>query len=135
MPAHLSIPCGRHRDDVFVEPRHVLDQTLVGDVFPDNASAFFGRRECAVPGQESLTIAGICESHSLSELHRLDVVTAVMPIDNAFMRNDFIENNPVLIVAAVRSVHDKAPNSARPEVEGARCSGKSVRSPPLPQMF
>src|SRR5262249_54201051 len=37
-------------------------------------------------------------------------------------------------IAAVRPMHDKAPDSTRPKVEGARGGREAVRSPPLRQM-
>ena len=52
------------------------------------------------------------------ELHRLDVVAAAVAIDDALGRHDLIVGDAVLVVAAVRPVHDEAPDAAGPEVEG-----------------
>src|SRR5262249_46356503 len=58
-----------------------------------------------------------------------------MVIDDALRRHYLVEGDAVLVVAAVRTVHDEAPDAARPELEARRGGGEAVGSPPLRQMF
>src|SRR5262249_56832464 len=75
------------------------------------------------------------ERHGLRELHRLHVITAVMAVDDAFRRNNFIEGDAVLIVAAIGSVHDEAPYAAGTKIIRLRRGGEAVRSPPLREVL
>ena len=47
---------------------------------------FGSGRELAVPDEKRLAVAEILEGHGLRELHRLDVFTAAVAIDDAFGR-------------------------------------------------
>ena len=71
----------------------------------------------------------------LLELHRLDVGAAAVTIDDAFGRHDLFVSDAVLVIAAIGAVHDEAPDTARPKVEAHCRRGKTVRPPPLRQMF
>ena len=55
----------------------------------------------------------ILEGHGLRELHRLDILAAAVAIDDALGLHDLVEGDAVLIIAAVRPVHDEAPDAAR----------------------
>src|SRR5581483_186209 len=48
---------------------------------------------------------------------------------------DFVERDPVLIIAAIRAVHDKAPDPAHAQVVVTRARREAVRAPPLRQML
>src|SRR5262249_37323002 len=108
---------------------------LVCAVFPDDARAFLCGCELSVPGQAGLTIAEIPEGHRLCELHRFNVIAAAVVIDDAFRRNDSVKGNAILIVAAVRSMHDEAPDAAGPKIVGMSRGNKAVGPPPLRQML
>src|SRR6185437_16074011 len=110
----------------FAEPRHGLHEALSGAVFPNDAIAFFRRREVATPGHAGAA-ADIVEDDSLAELHRLDVFAAAVAIDDALGRHDLVEGDAVLIVAAIGAVHDEAPNPARPQIEAHGRCGEAVR--------
>src|ERR1700691_4459712 len=117
--------------DIVGKPRHGLHQTLVGTILLDHPVALGRRREIAAPGDAGAAATQVFEDHGLAELHRLDVVAAAVPIDDALGRHDLIEGDAVLIIAAVGAVHDEAPDAARPELEARRGGGKAVPSPPL----
>src|SRR5262249_47523028 len=95
-------------------------------VFPDDARAFLCGCELSVPGQAGLTIAEILEGHRLCELRRFNVIAAAVVIDDAFRRNDSVKGNAILIVAAVRSMHDEAPAAAGTKIVGMRRGSKAV---------
>src|SRR6202042_701032 len=114
--------------------RHGLHQALAGAVLLDHPVALGCRREIAAPGHAS-PVAHILEDDGLTESHRLDVLAAVVAVDDALGRHDLVEDDAVLIIAAVRAVHDEAPDAARPELEARRGGGETVRPPPLRQML
>src|SRR6185437_10752731 len=88
------------------------------------------------PDHAGLIVAEILEGHGLRELHRLDILAAVMAVDNAFGIHDFVKGNAVLIIATVRTMHHEAPDAAGAELECAGGGGgETVRPPPLRQMF
>src|ERR1700685_2154204 len=121
--------------DIVGKPCHGLHQTLVGTILLDHAIALGRGRELAAPGDAGALAAQILEHHGLPELHRLDVVAATVAVDDALGRHDLIEGDAVLIIAAVRAVHDETPDAALAELEARRRGGETVRSPPLRQMF
>src|SRR4029077_3027338 len=121
--------------DIPVEPRHGLRQALVGAKVLDHAGARFGRRELSVPGEARLAIAEIFKNYGRTELNWLDIVSPAMVIDNALGWNDLVIGNAVLVVAAVRAMHDEAPGPAGSKFESMRCRRESVRSPPLRQVL
>src|SRR5580692_3672246 len=123
------------RRDIVAKARHGLHQALAGAVLLDHPVALGCRWEVAAPGDAGAAAAQILEDHGLAELHRLDVVTATVAVDDALGRHDLIEGDAVLIIAAVGAVHDEAPDAARPELEARRRGGEAVRSPPLRQML
>src|SRR5262249_36685792 len=133
--SHLRTLFCRHRDKVIGKSGHGLRKAFVSTVFSDDARTLFGGGELAVPGQQGLTVTEVLERHRLRELHGFDVITAVMAIDDAFRRDNFSEGDAVLIVAAVGSMHDEAPYSARTKIIRMRCCGETVRSPPLREML
>src|SRR5580692_1960629 len=123
------------RRDIVAKARHGLHQALAGAVLLDHSVALGCRREVAAPGDAGAAAAQILEDHGLAELHRLDVVAAAVAVDDALGRHDLIEGDAVLIIAAVRAVHDETPDAARPELKARRRGGETVRPPPLRQMF
>src|SRR5262249_27657319 len=101
----------------------------------DQARALCRAREPAVPSEARAVAAEILEGQRLDELHRLDVVAAGVAIGQALGLLDFIEDDAVLVIAAVRPMHDEAPGAAGPEVESMRGGGEAVRAPPLRQVL
>src|ERR1700730_3109053 len=110
--------------DIVGKPRHSLHQALVGTILLDHPVALGRRREIAAPGDAGAAAAEVLEHDSLAERHRLDVVAAAVAVDDALWRHDLLEGDAVLIVAAVRPMHDEAPDAARAEFEARRRGGE-----------
>src|ERR1700728_3131081 len=90
--------------DIVGEPRHRLLQALVGTILLDQPIALGCRREIAAPGDAGTLAAQILEDDGLAELHRLDVITAAVAVDDALGRHDLIEGDAALIIAAIGTV-------------------------------
>src|SRR5580692_10192981 len=113
------------RRDIVGEARHGLHQALAGAVLLDDPVALGRRRKIAAPGDAGAASAQVLEHDSLAELHRLDVVAAAVAVDDALGRHDLLEGDAVLIVAAIRTVHDETPDAARLELEARRRGGET----------
>src|ERR1700692_1494493 len=83
------------------------------------------------PKSSKITVWGHCTRSPAAR----PPAPAAVAVDDARGRHDLIEGDAVLIIAAVRAVHDEAPDAARPEFEARRRGGETVRSPPLRQML
>src|SRR5277367_4476346 len=71
--------------DIVGKPRHGLHQALAGAVVLDHPVALGYRRENAPPGHAG-PAAQILEDDGLTESHRLDVLAAVVTVDDALGR-------------------------------------------------
>src|SRR5580704_828824 len=120
--------------NILFQPRQSLHQARIGAVFLDDPVAFRCRREIAAP-DDARAAAEIFERDRLPELHRLDVFTTAVAVDDALRRYHLLVGDAVLIVAAVRAVHDEAPHAARTHIETQRRRREAVRAPPLRQML
>src|ERR1700691_4241918 len=103
-------------------------------VFLDHAIALGGRWEIETHSQPR-PAAKILENDRHGMLHRLDVFTTAVMKDDAFGRHDFVVGDPVLIIAAVGSVHDEPPDATWTHIEAVRGDRKAVRPPPLRKML
>src|SRR3954466_6034428 len=125
---------GFHRRPIFGAPGERLARALVGAVLPDDARALFRRREFATQRDPRFAAKGV-ERHGGAELYRLDVIAAAVVIAESLGLHDLVEGDAVVVVAAVRAMHDKAPDATGLEVEDAGRCAKAVRPLPLRQML
>src|SRR6478672_444446 len=116
---------------MLVETGKMLFAAFDGAMFLDHAVAVLGRREHRAHGHPGL-VAFSCERHRGLEAHRLKILIAAVPVDEALRRHDFEIGDLVLIVAAVRPVHDEAPHAAWLHLHLVRGRGEAAGSPPFP---
>src|SRR5581483_11892178 len=94
-----------------------------------------GGRKPPMPGEARLAVAQVLKRQGLGKLHRLDIIAAAVTINQTLQFHDFVKRDAILVIAAIWTVHDEAPDAGGPEIESLRRGGEAVRTPPLGQMF
>ena len=115
---------------MLVETGKMLFAAFDGAMFLDHAVAVLGRREHRAHGHPGL-VAFSHERHRGLEADRFKILIAAVPVDEALRRHDLEIGDLVLIVAAVRPVHDEAPDAAGFHRHLVRRGGEAARPPPL----
>src|SRR5262249_7782746 len=95
-----------------------------------DATAFLRGREHRAHGDQGLVVLGR-ERHRGVKADGFQILVATMPVDQALRPHDFEVGDLVLIVAAVRSVHDEAPHTAGLHLSLGGRGGEATPPPPL----
>src|SRR5579863_4627067 len=96
------------------QPREMLAGTLDRAMFAGNALALGGGGEQRMHG-EPRAPADILKGHGGAERDRLHVLlAAAMAVDQPLWPHDLVVGDAVLVIAAVRAMHDEAPHPADP---------------------
>jgi hypothetical protein len=119
---------------MLVETGKMLFAAFDGAMFLDHAVAVLGRREHRAHGHPGL-VAFSHERHRGVEADRFKILIAAVPVDEALRRHDLEIGDLVLIVPAVRPVHDEAPHAAWLHLHLVRGRGEAAGSPPLPHLL
>src|SRR6185436_10384033 len=116
---------------MLVETGKMLFAAFEGAMFLDHAVALFSCREHSAHGDPGPVAFGH-EGHGGLKADRLEILlAAAVAVDEALRRHDLEIGDLVLIVAAVRPVHDEAPHATWLHLHLVRGRGEAAGSPPL----
>src|SRR5262245_51124183 len=96
------------------EARQRLHRTLVGTVDLDHALARGRGREHRGEREPRSATAKVRKRHGRAKLYGFEVAGTTVMVTQALRRQNLIEADAILIIAAVGPVHDKAPHAFLP---------------------